>query len=148
MIHHCNCWTFIILVLFTVPFYHFLFSRYLGLTKHHFSSDILVPFPDLSNLYCRGRGLNLRTWNFQGSCWGVWPLNFQGVLQTFVVFPMVNCYVRIFQGVLKTLWHFKGWNCIMFGISKGKVTKLKSQLLWLEMALFSIKALHNIEKHS
>ena len=51
MIHHCNCQAFIILVLFTVPFYHFLFSRYLGLTKRHFSSDILVPFPDLSDLY-------------------------------------------------------------------------------------------------
>ena len=51
MIHHYNCQAFIILVLFTVPFYHFLFSRYLGLTKCHFSSDILVPFPDLSNLY-------------------------------------------------------------------------------------------------
>ena len=35
--------------------YHFLFSRYLNLTQHHFSSDILVPFPDLSNLYSRGK---------------------------------------------------------------------------------------------
>ena len=34
-------------------FYHFLLSRYLGLTKRHFSSDILVPFPDLSDLYSR-----------------------------------------------------------------------------------------------
>ena len=51
MIHHCNRQAFIILVLFTVPFYHFLFSRYLGLTKRHFSSDILVPFPDSSDLY-------------------------------------------------------------------------------------------------
>ena len=40
-------------MLFTVPFYHFLFSRYLDLTKRHFSSDILVPFPDSSNLYSR-----------------------------------------------------------------------------------------------
>ena len=53
MIHHCNRQAFIILVLFTVPFYHFLFSRYLDLTKRHFSSDILVPFPDSSNLYSR-----------------------------------------------------------------------------------------------
>ena len=51
MIHHCNRQAFIILVLFTVPFYHFLFSRYLGLTKRHFSLDILVPFPDSSDLY-------------------------------------------------------------------------------------------------
>ena len=45
-----NCKFFIafiiILVLFTVPFYNLLFSRYLDLTKHHFSSDILVPFSD------------------------------------------------------------------------------------------------------
>ena len=53
MIHHCNRQAFIILVLFTVPFYHFLFSRYLGLTKRHFLSDILVPFPDSSDLYSR-----------------------------------------------------------------------------------------------
>ena len=32
-------------------FYHFLFSRYLALTESHFLSDILVTFPDLSNLY-------------------------------------------------------------------------------------------------
>ena len=36
-------------MLFTVPFYHFLFSRYLDLTKRHFLSDILVPFPDWRN---------------------------------------------------------------------------------------------------
>ena len=40
-----------ILVLFTVPLYHFLFLRYLVLAERHFSSDILVPFPDSSNLY-------------------------------------------------------------------------------------------------
>ena len=34
-----------------IPFYHFLFSRYLDLTGRHFSSDILVPFPNLSNFY-------------------------------------------------------------------------------------------------
>ena len=51
MIHYYNCQAFIILLHFAVPFYHFLFSRYLDLTKCHFSSDILVPFPDLSNLY-------------------------------------------------------------------------------------------------
>ena len=28
-----------------IPFYHYLFSRYLVLADHHFSSDILVPFP-------------------------------------------------------------------------------------------------------
>ena len=39
---------------FTVPFYHFMFSRYLDLTERHFSSDILVPFPDLSDLYSCG----------------------------------------------------------------------------------------------
>ena len=40
-----------ILVLFTVPFYHFFFLRYLVLAECHLSSDILVPFPDLCNLY-------------------------------------------------------------------------------------------------
>ena len=40
-----------ILVLFTVPFYHFLFFRYLVLVEHHFSSDILAPFPDSRYLY-------------------------------------------------------------------------------------------------
>ena len=54
MIHH-HRQAFIILVLFTVPFYHFLFSRYLDLTKRHFSSDILVPFPDSSDMYSRGK---------------------------------------------------------------------------------------------
>ena len=47
MIHHYNHQAFIILVLFTVLFYHFLFSRYLDLTKHHFLSDIFVPYPEL-----------------------------------------------------------------------------------------------------
>ena len=51
-----------ILVLFTVPFCHFLFSRYLGLAKRHFSSDILVPFPNLSDLY--SRELWIKTINF------------------------------------------------------------------------------------
>ena len=51
MIHHYNCQAFMILVLFTVPFYHFLFLRYLVLAERHFLSDILVPFPDLCNLY-------------------------------------------------------------------------------------------------
>ena len=37
---------------FTVQ-HHFLFSRYLELTERHFLSDILVPFPDLSDLYSR-----------------------------------------------------------------------------------------------
>ena len=39
--------------LFTVSFYHFSFSRYLELAERHFSSDILVPFPDLGVLYNR-----------------------------------------------------------------------------------------------
>ena len=46
MIHHYNRQTFIILLLFTVP--------YLGLTKCHFSSDILVPSPDSSDLFSCG----------------------------------------------------------------------------------------------
>ena len=58
MIHHCNHQAFIILVLFTVPFYHFLFSRNVDLTKRHFSSDILVPFPDFSDQYSRANHLN------------------------------------------------------------------------------------------
>ena len=33
-----------------IPFYHYLFSRYLVLADRHFSSDILVPFPDSCNL--------------------------------------------------------------------------------------------------
>ena len=40
-----------ILVLFTVPFYHFLFLRYLVLAEHHFLSDNLVPFSNSCNLY-------------------------------------------------------------------------------------------------
>ena len=48
MIHRCNRQAYI-------SFYHFLFSGYLGLTKRHFSSDILVPFPDSSDLYSRVR---------------------------------------------------------------------------------------------
>ena len=36
MIHHYN--------------YHFLFLKYLVLAECHFSSDILVPLPELSNL--------------------------------------------------------------------------------------------------
>ena len=53
MIHHYNHET-VVLVLFTVSFYHFLFSRYLELAERHFSSDILVPFPDSGVLYSRG----------------------------------------------------------------------------------------------
>ena len=51
MIHHYNHETLVVLVLFTVPFYHFSFSRYLELAECHFSSDILVPFPDSGVLY-------------------------------------------------------------------------------------------------
>ena len=43
---------------YKIPFYHFLFSRYLGLTKRHFSSDIFVPFPDSSDLYSRVISIN------------------------------------------------------------------------------------------
>ena len=50
--HHYNHET-VVLVLFTVPFYHFLFWRYLELAERHFLSDILVPFPDLEVLYSR-----------------------------------------------------------------------------------------------
>ena len=53
MIYHYNSQAFFIRVLFTVPFYHFLFSRYLRLTERYLSSDILIPFPDLSDLYSR-----------------------------------------------------------------------------------------------
>ena len=53
MIHHYNHKTLVVLVLFTVPFYHFSFSRYLELGERHFSSDILVPFPDSGVLYSR-----------------------------------------------------------------------------------------------
>ena len=45
MIHHYNHETLVVLVLFTVPFYRFSFSRYLKSAERHFSSDILVPFP-------------------------------------------------------------------------------------------------------
>ena len=41
----------IILVLFTVTFYHFSFLRYLNLAERHILSDILFPFPDLGVLY-------------------------------------------------------------------------------------------------
>ena len=51
MIHHYNHETLVVLLPFTVPFYHFPFSRYLELAEHHFSSDILVPLPDSGVLY-------------------------------------------------------------------------------------------------
>ena len=58
MIYHYNRQTFMILVLFTVglpetryPYTIFCCSRYLALAERHFSSDILVPFPDSRNLY-------------------------------------------------------------------------------------------------
>ena len=53
MIPHYDHETLVVLALFTVPFYHFSFSRYLELAERHFSSDILVPFPDLEVLYSR-----------------------------------------------------------------------------------------------
>ena len=51
MIHHYNHEALVVLVLFTVPLYHFLFLRYLELAERNFSSDILVPFPDSGVLY-------------------------------------------------------------------------------------------------
>ena len=54
MTHHYNHET-LVLELFTVSFYHFSFSRYLELAERHFSSDILVPFPDSGVLYSRGK---------------------------------------------------------------------------------------------
>ena len=36
-----------------IRFLSFLISRYLDLTERHFLSDILVPFPDSSDLYIR-----------------------------------------------------------------------------------------------
>ena len=68
MIHHYNHEALVVLVLFTVSFYHFLFSRYLELAERHFSSDILVPFPDSGVLYSRVKcgwvGQALMTINF------------------------------------------------------------------------------------
>ena len=57
ILHHYNCQTLIILVLFTAPFFNFLFSRYLDLTERHFSSDFQVPFPDSTDLYSRQVGV-------------------------------------------------------------------------------------------
>ena len=59
MIHHYNHKT-VVLVLFTVPFYHFLFWRYLELAERHFLLDILVPFPDLEVLYSRVPGMKYK----------------------------------------------------------------------------------------
>ena len=53
IIHHYNHNTLVVLELFTVSFYQFLFSRYLELAERHFSSDILVPFPNSGVLYSR-----------------------------------------------------------------------------------------------
>ena len=44
-------------MLFTIPFYRFLFLTYFDLAEHHFLSDILVAFPDLSDLYTCGDSL-------------------------------------------------------------------------------------------
>ena len=56
MIHDKKHETFIILVLFTVPFYHFLFTRYVDLTELTFCLGALIPFPDSGVLYSRGYG--------------------------------------------------------------------------------------------
>ena len=61
MMHHYNHETLVVLVLFTVPFYHFSFSRYLEIAERHFSSDILVPFPDLGVLYSRDMNMIVAT---------------------------------------------------------------------------------------
>ena len=60
MIHHYNHETLVVLVLFTVPVYHFSFSRYLELAERHFSSDIWVPFPDSGVLYNRAHKIHIR----------------------------------------------------------------------------------------
>ena len=57
MIHHYSHKTLVVLVLFTVSFYHFLFLRYLELAEHHFLSDILVPFPGSGFFYSREYGM-------------------------------------------------------------------------------------------
>ena len=64
--HHYSHHTLVVLVLFTVPFYHFSFSRYLELAEHHFSSDILVPFPDSEVLYSRGYLSINKQWKIVG----------------------------------------------------------------------------------
>ena len=71
MIHHCNREAFIILVLFAVyTLLSFFFSKYLGLAKHHSSSDILVPFPDSSDLYSRvGRFVLFFGYGFKEICY-------------------------------------------------------------------------------
>ena len=51
MIHHYNHEILVVVVHFTVSFYHFSFSRYLELAERLFSFDILVPFPDAGVLY-------------------------------------------------------------------------------------------------
>ena len=43
---------------------------------------------------------------------------------------------------------FAGYVAWLVKNSETVFSKLVPQLLWLEMALFSKKALHNIEKHS
>ena len=50
---------------FTVPFYHFLFSRYLHLTERHFLSYILVPFPDSSYLYSHAGAPNKESFDIE-----------------------------------------------------------------------------------
>ena len=42
------------LLLFRVTFYHFLSSRHLDSAERQFSSDLLVPFPDLGAFCSRG----------------------------------------------------------------------------------------------
>ena len=64
MIHHYNHETLVVLVIFTVSFYHFLFSRYLELAERHFSSVILVPFPDSGVLCNRGMAKIKSVWHF------------------------------------------------------------------------------------
>ena len=44
-----------ILMLFAVPFDHFLFLRYMVLAERHFSWDILVLFPDSHDVYSRDK---------------------------------------------------------------------------------------------
>ena len=46
-------YNFFILALFTACFYHFLFRKYLNSSMRRFSSDILLPFPNLNDLNSR-----------------------------------------------------------------------------------------------
>ena len=97
MIHHYNHETLVVLVLFTVSFYHFSFSRYLELAKRHFWSDILVPFPDSGVLYSHEVFMK-NSWIFHWwSCWfRLWNFHQQGVSHNFTEFAGVKaCFLEV-----------------------------------------------------